>query len=76
MIRKYGELEGLEPYEEPVKEGFVRIYEFLHGWEDITEEQYNKNINHPFNVILREEIQKEINKEIIEMINNNARIKK
>lgn len=72
MIRKYGDLEGLEPGEEPVKEGFVRIYEFLHGWDDITVEEYERDINDPFAVVLREEIQKEINREIIELINKNA----
>lgn len=73
MIRKYGNLEGLEPDEEPVKEGFVRIYEFLHGWEDIPEEEYNKMENDPIAIILREEVLKEINKEIIELINAKSR---
>lgn len=73
MIRKYGELEGLEPDEEPVKEGFVRIYEFLHGWDDIPETEYEEMINDPFAIILREEIQKEINAEIIREINKAAK---
>lgn len=70
MIRRFGNTHDLEPGEEPVKDGFVRIYEFLHGWEDVTEEKYEKSINDPLAVIIREEIQKEINREIIRMIND------
>lgn len=69
MIRKHGDLEDLEPGEEPVKEGFVRIYEFLHGWEDVAESSYEEMINDPLAIILREEIQKEINREVIKKIN-------
>lgn len=70
MIRKYGNIEGLEPGEEPVKEGYVRIYEFLHGWEDIPEEEFDFYEHDPLAVLLREEIQKEINREVVNTINN------
>ena len=58
--------------EPPVPPGYVRIYEFLHGYEDIPQEEYDRQVeemkNDPFCQILREEITKEINAEIIRKI--------
>jgi len=73
MIRKHGNLKDLEPNEPPVEKGFVRIYEFLHGYEDITEEEYEKQYNSTEVKILEDEIRKEIDKEIISIIAKNSR---
>ena len=60
--------------EEPVKDGYVRVYIDHTGrwYKDYTQEEFDKIINHPFSVLLREEIQKEINREIIEMLKPSA----
>ena len=55
----------------PVKPGFVRVYDdqFERNYTDYTEEQMEEMAKDPLLTILREEIQKEINKEIIEKLN-------
>lgn len=60
---------------DPVKPGYVRVYTDHTGrwYQDYTQEEYDKIINHPFMVILREEIQKEINKEVIRLIRSNGK---
>lgn len=75
MIRKFGDIDNLEPDEPPVKKGFVRVYEFLHGYEDIPEDVFNAGEKDPLLVMLKEEIQKEIDREIISLINENAKVK-
>lgn len=62
----------IDEFEELLQPGYVREYEFLHGYRDITIEEYNKSVedfkNDPFCQILSEEIQKEINREVIDII--------
>lgn len=52
--------------------GYVRLYEFLHGYEDITVEEWEQIQeecrNDPLMQILKVEIEKEINKEIVNTI--------
>lgn len=59
----------------PVEEGYVRVFEdHTYRWyTDYTQEEYDAMINDPLAVILREEVQKEIDKEIIELINKKAK---
>lgn len=58
----------------PVKPGYVRVFIDHTGrwYEDYTQEEYDKMMNDPLMVIFREEIQKEVNKEIIAEICKNA----
>ena len=58
-------IEGDEDILEP---GMVRIYEFLHGYRDIPIEEYRKYENDPLLKLLKEEIQKEINREVVRAI--------
>lgn len=54
----------------PVKPGYVRVYDdqFERNYTDYTEEQMAEMAKDPFLTILREEIRKEINKDIIEKL--------
>lgn len=65
--------------EEPLKPGYYRVYEFLHGYCDYLISDREKWLNDPKNAdiillnnILAEEIQKEINREIIRKINGQS----
>jgi hypothetical protein len=57
--------------------GYVRLYEFLHGYEDIPIEEWQAiqqaTKDDPLMQILAEEVQKEINKEVVRMICEKAR---
>jgi hypothetical protein len=57
---------------ELLQPGYAREYEFLHGYNDITIEELDKRVedfnNDPLAQILMEEIQKEINREVIQSI--------
>ena len=55
-------------YEEPIAPGHVRIYEFLHGYEDKPIAEIEKSESDPLMKVLNEETQKEIDKEVIRMI--------
>lgn len=73
-VRIYGR-ECSIPYEqdeEPLKPGMVRIYEFLHGYTDITMEEYNEMIDDPLYKIFVEEVQKEIDREVIRSVCNTS----
>ena len=52
----------------PVKEGFVRVYEdqFERNYHDYPQEEIDALANDPLASILWEEIQKEVNRDIIE----------
>jgi hypothetical protein len=52
----------------PVKEGYVRIYDdqFERNYTDYTKEEVESWANDPLASILWQEIQKEVNKDIIE----------
>lgn len=55
--------------EEPVKPGYVRVYEMMNWYKDIPEAEYWRDyVDHPFVKNLREEIFKEIDKDIIDRI--------
>lgn len=54
--------------EDPLMPGYIRRYEFLHGYEDVPIAEFEKDQNNPVMKILAEEIQKEIDKEIIKLI--------
>ena len=60
--------------ETPVAEGYVRIFEFMHGYRDIPEEELEAAKNDPLYKILMEEVTKEIDKEIIRQIEKNVRV--
>lgn len=80
MIRIYGQPCSFpyDPGEEPIQPGRVRIYEFMHGYEEISIEEYNERVeaykNDPLCQIIEQEIQKEINAEVIRQINVRAKI--
>ena len=65
-----------DPGEPPIEPGRVRIYEFLHGYEEISIEEYNARVeeykNDPLCQALEEEILKEINREVVRMIESEA----
>ena len=66
----------------PLKEGYVRLYEDHTGrwYEDVTIEENKKRIeemnNDPLYQILMEEIQKEINSEVVRLIAKNVKVDK
>lgn len=61
----------------PLQPGHVRLYEFLHGFEDITLEEEARRIvdwaNDPLAQLLDAEMLKEINKQIIAKINEGVK---
>jgi len=61
--------------DDPLMPGHIRMWEFLHGYEDIPIEKYEAQMNDPLYQILIDEIRKEIDREIIETICKNARTK-
>ena len=58
----------IEGDKDPLAPGYIRIYEFLHGYEDILIEEYERRLNNPVYEILVEELRKEIDKELISTI--------
>ena len=56
--------------EMPPKPGYTRIYEDHTGrnWTDYSPEEMEEMANDPFVKLLREEIQKEINRDIVEKL--------
>jgi len=65
--------------ETPLKEGYVRLYQFLHGYQDIPIKQWEQMQedakNDPLFQMLQEEITKEINREVIRTMEENIRVK-
>jgi hypothetical protein len=62
--------------ETPLEPRHVRVYEFLHGYDDYTFEVYDRPANpieQALSDILTAEIQKEVNKAIIQGIAKNAK---
>jgi len=55
----------------PLKSGYQRMYEdhTYRGFYDMSPEEIQASIDDPIMKILREEIQKELNKEILSIIN-------
>jgi hypothetical protein len=68
-----------DPGDPPLKKGYVRLYEFLHGFEDIPIEQWEQMQeaakNDPLYQLLLEEVTKEINREVIRTIEDKIRVK-
>lgn len=58
----------IEGDEDPLMPGYIRLYEFLHGYEDVPIAEYDTWEYDPATKILIEEIQKEINREVIKLI--------
>lgn len=65
----------IEGDEDPLMPGMVRYYEFLHGYNDVTIEEDERQSNDPAYKLFMEEIRKEIDRGIIETICNNVRAK-
>lgn len=59
---------------DPPKEGYTRIYQMFHEYQDYSPAEMEEMANDPLMKLLKEEITKQINLEIIEMINNGAKI--
>jgi hypothetical protein len=58
---------------DPLQPGFVRIYEMFNWYKDVPIKEFEDGLNDPAYKILVEEIQKEIDKEIIETIRQNRK---
>lgn len=58
--------------DDPIAPGYVRVYEFLHGYEDHLIEKIETP--NPLSKILAEEIQREIDREIIKAVYEKVKV--
>lgn len=76
---QYGPVDPSKKFydETPLAPKHVRVYEFLHGWEDIPIRDYDiarvyEQVD-PLMKIFRQELQKEIDRSVIQTIADNAK---